>query len=95
VNYVVPKKLLKEVVPIIMRCQTVILPDWKVPMLPDLSIGFSFGSLIPFDIVYNEDGTVKEFVPQMEPLKTDEIVEEPVDDTYIPEIEDDDYDYLQ
>jgi DNA polymerase-1 len=95
VNYVVPKKLLKEVVPIIMRCQTVILPDWKVPMLPDLSIGSSFGSLIPFDIVYNEDGTVKEFVPQMEPLKTDEIVEEQVEDNYIPEIEDDDYDYLQ
>lgn len=95
INYVVPKSLLKEVVPIIMRCQTVILPDWKVPMLPDLSIGFSFGSLIPFDIVYNEDGTVKEFVPQMEPLKTDEVVEEPVDDNYIPEIEDDDYDYLQ
>ena len=55
-----------------MKCQTIKLPDWPVVLEPDLSIGDSFGSLIPFYITYNDDGTVKEFVPQMEEIKNDQ-----------------------
>jgi hypothetical protein len=96
VNVLCPKVLLSEVVPIIMRCQTVKLPDWQVPMLPDLSLGFSFGELIPFNVVYNEDGSFKEFVPQMESIHNDHHEEVTSEDTsnYVPEIEDD-YDYMQ
>lgn len=95
INYLVPKSLLNEVIPIIMRCQTIKLPDWPVVLEPDLSIGTSFGSLIPFNVEYNEDGSVKSLTPQMESIH--ESHEEPVEqsyDSYIPEIEDD-YDYLQ
>lgn len=91
INYICPKSLLAEVVPIIMRCQTVKLPDWPVPMLPDLSIGTSFGSLIPFE--YNE--ITKEFTPQFEEVKSTAAVVEELADSYIPDFEDDDYDYLQ
>ena len=98
INVLCPKCILKEVVPIILRCQTIELPDWPVPLLPDLSIGETFGSLIPFDVVYNEDGSVKEFVPQMEAIKHDDASEHESSDNianYIPEIEEDDYDYMQ
>ena len=96
INYLVPKSLLNEVAPIIMRCQTIKLPDWPVTLEPDFSCGNSFGELIPFDIVYNEDGTVKEFVPQMEEIKHDvEVTTQEKDNSdYVPEIEDD-YDYMQ
>lgn len=93
INYIIPKNLLAEVVPIILRCQTIELPDWKVPLLPDLSIGTSFGELIPFDVVYNEDGTVRELVPQMEEIHTN-IVDTHEEANFIPEI-DDDYNYMQ
>ena len=98
INYLVPKNILKEVVPIIMRCQTISLPDWPVTLLPDFSCGNSFGELIPFDITYNEDGTVKEFVPQMEAIKHNDVEKESAKESisdYIPEIEEDDYDYMQ
>lgn len=97
INVICPKLLLTEVVPIILKCQTIKLPDWKVPLLPDLSIGTSFGSLIPFDVVYNEDGTAKEFIPQMEELhiSNTEEVNMQESEEYIPEFEEDDYDYLQ
>lgn len=95
INYLVPKSLLKEVAPIIMDCQRIKLPDWEVVLEPDLSIGNSFGSLIPFDIVFNEDGTVKEFVPQMEEIKHDTDIEANHSvESYVPEVEDD-YDYMQ
>ena len=98
INYVVPKHLLKEVVPIIMRCQTIKLPDWEVPLIPDLSIGRSFGELIPFE--YDEatfDGT---FTPQMESIKKNEPQEQetaasPTEhDKYTEALEHDEYDYL-
>ena len=97
INLLCPKYLLNEVVPIVLRCMTIKLPDWPVPLLPDFSCGKSFGELIPFDVVYNEDGTVKEFVPQMETVKSHESHDERHEETsnYIPEIEEDDYDYLQ
>ena len=95
VNYIVPKYLLNEVVPIIMKCQTIKLPDWPVVLEPDLSIGDSFGSLIPFYITYNDDGTVKEFVPQMEEIKNDKANETNKEDAYSLLLENDDYDYMQ
>lgn len=96
INYLVPKYLINEVVPIIMRCQTIKLPDWPVPLLPDLSIGRSFGELIPFDVIYNEDGTVKELIPQMETIKEKDLHpnDSIIEDSYVPEVEDD-YDYMQ
>ena len=96
INLKVPRDLLKEVVPIILKCQTVKLPDWEVVIEPDLSIGQSFGELIPFNVVYNEDGTAKEFVPQMEEAKEKDIHPgDPVEDAdYVPEINDD-YDYMK
>lgn len=92
INYLVPRQLLKEVVPIIMSCQTIKLPDWAVTLLPDLSIGKSFGELIPFD--YNFD--TGEFAPAIEEIKTEHEGKSSNEDTieYIPEIEDD-YDYMQ
>lgn len=81
-----------------MDCQTIKLPDWPVTLEPDLSIGKSFGELIPFNVVYNEDGSVKELVPQMEAIKHDDASEHESSDNianYIPEIEEDDYDYMQ
>lgn len=88
VNYKVPKRLLKEVIPIIIECQTIALPEWPVKMECDVSIGRSFGELIPFDYV---DG---ELIPQMEPLSdTQPVVDEPIKE-YVPEVEDD-YNYLQ
>ena len=93
INYVCPKALLSEVVPIIMKCQTIQLPDWPVTLLPDLSIGTSFGSLIPFDYTVNADGSVS-FTPQMEDLSNNHNKEPEPSEEYIPEIEDD-YDYLQ
>lgn len=97
INYIVPKYLLKEVVPIIMKCQTIKLPDWPVTIEPDLSIGTSFGSLIPWNIIYNDDGTVKEFIPQMDEIKEKDLHPgDPVEkDNYIPEVVEDDYDYMQ
>ena len=98
INYLVPKSILKEVVKIIMDCQTIKLPDWPVALEPDFSCGKSFGELIPFNVVYNEDGSVKELVPQMEAIKHDDVNEHESSDSianYIPEIEEDDYDYMQ
>lgn len=97
INYIVPKYLLKEVVPIIMKCQTIKLPDWPVTIEPDLSIGTSFGSLIPWNIIYNDDGTVKEFIPQMDEIKEKDLHPgDPVEkDNYIPEVIEDNYDYMQ
>ena len=93
INLLCPKHLLNVVAPIILRCMTIKLPDWSVPLIPDLSIGRSFGELIPFDVIYNEDGTVKEFIPQMEEAKNEEPVEKDKDESIIEF--DDDYDYMQ
>lgn len=97
INYIVPKYLLKEVAPIIMECQTIKLPDWPVVLLPDMSIGTSFGSLIPFDLVYDENGKCTGFKPQMESIKEKDLHPgDPVErDNYIPEVIEDDYDYMQ
>lgn len=95
INVICPKSILPEVAGIIMRCQTVKLPDWPVTIEPDFSCGKSFGELIPFNLTYNEDGSVKEFVPQMEEIKHEtESAHEQSVESYVPEVEDD-YDYMQ
>lgn len=91
INYICPKSLLTEVVPIIMRCQTIKLPDWQVTLEPDLSIGTTFGSLIPFEY----DESTKTFTPQMEEINHAEPAVQQEPDDYIPDFEEDDYDYLQ
>lgn len=94
INYLVPKSLLNEVVPIIMECQTINLPGWQVTLVPDLSIGKSFGELIPFDYKVNEDGSVK-FIPQIEEeIKHSEKEPEESKADFSIEFEDD-YDYMQ
>jgi hypothetical protein len=76
-----------------MECQPINLPGWKVTLVPDLSIGKSFGELIPFDYKVNEDGSVM-FTPQFEEVKqSDKEPEESKTDFPI-EFEDD-YDYMQ
>lgn len=93
INYLVPRKLLREVVPIIMECQRIKLPDWPVSLDPDLSIGYSFGELIPFEYNFEtrEIGT-----PQMEEIKQDASKEEvPQINPYEIALEEDDYDYMQ
>lgn len=94
INVLCPRNLLNEVASIIMECQTVKLPDWPVTIEPDFSCGKSFGELIPFNLVYNEDGTVKEFIPQMEEIKQHEDETQIPNDSYVPEVEDD-YNYMQ
>ena len=95
INYLVPKRLLKEVVPIIMNSQRIQLPDWPVSLDPDLSIGKSFGELIPFDYDFNTgefkpnpDTSVLNQDTQPEP-------DTPAVNVYDLEIESDDYDYMQ
>lgn len=95
INYVVPRSLINEVAPIIMRCQTIKLPDWKVVLEPDMSIGTSFGSLIPFYVKYNEDGTLKELVPQIEEIKEKDMHPSDTINEYVPEVTEDTYDYMQ
>lgn len=81
-----------EVIPIIMECQTIKLPDWKVPLLPDLSIGLSFGSLIPFEY----DFETHKYKPAIEEIKEKDLHPgDPVESDYIPEIEEDNYNYMQ
>lgn len=92
VNYLVPRNLLTEVVPIIMECQRIKLPDWPVSLDPDLSIGRSFGELIPFE--YDFD-TKTIGTPQMEEIKADEPVAEVQDNSFELALEEDDYNYMQ
>ena len=95
INYVVPRYLINEIAPIIMRCQTIKLPDWPVVLEPDMSIGTSFGSLIPFYVKYNDDGTLKELVPQIEEIKEKDMHPSDTINEYVPEVAEDTYDYMQ
>lgn len=90
INYLVPKSLLDEVIPIIMECQTIKLPDWPVPLLPDLSIGKSFGELIPFEY----DFDTHKYKPAIEEIHESHEQEESDISNLIPEVEDD-YNYMQ
>lgn len=63
VNFSMPKKLAREVIPICMECMTIRRDDWPVTLECSLSIGRdSLGDLIPF--TYNKE--TKEFIPEWE-----------------------------
>lgn len=63
VNFSMPKKLAREVIPICMECMTIRRDDWPVTLECSLSIGRdSLGDLIPF--AYNKE--TKEFTPEWE-----------------------------
>lgn len=76
-----------------MECQTIKLPDWSVTLEPDLSIGKSFGELIPF--TYNFE--THAYSPAVEEIKENDLhpSDSPEIKDYIPEIEEDTYDYMQ
>lgn len=63
VNFSIPKRLAREVIPICMECMTIRRDDWPVTLECSLSIGRdSLGDLIPF--TYNKE--TKEFIPEWE-----------------------------
>ena len=63
VNFSMPKRLAREVIPICMECMTIRRDDWSVTLECSLSIGRdSLGDLIPF--TYNKE--TKEFIPEWE-----------------------------
>ena len=62
INYSVPRRLVKEVLPIIIKCMTVRLPTDLVALDCSLSAGNSLGNIIPFK--YNFE--TKEFEPEWE-----------------------------
>lgn len=62
INYSVPRRLVKEVIPIIIKCMTVRLPTDLVSLDCSLSAGNSLGNIIPFK--YNFE--TKEFEPDWE-----------------------------
>lgn len=96
INYSCPRRLLKEVVPIIMECQRIKLPGWDVILEPDLSCGKSFGELIPFNLDFDENGKCIGFTPQMEEIKKDAPKEEVHQiNPYELALEEDNYDYMQ
>lgn len=62
INYSVPRRLVKEVIPIIIKCMTVRLSTDLVALDCSLSAGNSLGNIIPFK--YNFE--TKEFEPEWE-----------------------------
>lgn len=63
VNFSMPKRLAREVIPICMECMTIRRDDWPVTLECSLSIGRdSLGDLMPF--TYNKE--TKEFTPEWE-----------------------------
>lgn len=62
INYSVPRRLVKEVIPIIIKCMTVRLSTDLVALDCSLSAGKSLGEIIPFK--YNFE--TKEFEPEWE-----------------------------
>lgn len=80
INYSVPRRLAHEVIPKLVRIQTVQMPDWVVPLTASLSVGDSLGNVYP--LVY--DFNTKEFHPDWEEDKrkeTQENKEEEVSDS--------------
>ena len=62
INFSVPRSLANKVIPILVRCMTVKMNNWLVPLDCGLSVGMSLGDIIPFK--YNFE--TKEFVPEWE-----------------------------
>ena len=93
ITYIIPKAILIDALKIIKKCQTIKLPDWPVQLDCDISIGKSFGELIPWFL----DDETGELTPQIEEIKheqTEEKSENKVNE-YDMLLDADEYDYLQ
>ena len=93
ITYIIPKSILIDALKIIKKCQTIKLPDWPVQLDCDISIGKSFGELIPWFL----DDETGELTPQLEEIKheqTEEKSENKVNE-YDMLLDADEYDYLQ
>lgn len=62
INFSVPRSLANKVIPILVRCMTVKMNNWLIPLDCGLSVGSDLGSIYPFK--YNFE--TKEFVPEWE-----------------------------
>lgn len=93
ITYIIPKSILIDALKIIKKCQTIKLPDWPVQLDCDISIGKSFGELIPWFL----DDETGELTPQLEEIKHEQTEEKPEDkvNEYDMLLDADEYDYLQ
>ncbi len=93
ITYIIPKSILIDALKIIKKCQTIKLPDWPVQLDCDISIGKSFGELIPW-LLDDETG---ELTPQIEEIKHEQTEEKPENkvNEYDMLLDADEYDYLQ
>lgn len=93
ITYIIPKSILIDALKIIKKCQTIKLPDWPVQLDCDISIGKSFGELIPWFL----DDETGELTPQIEEIKHEQTEEKSEDkvNEYDMLLDADEYDYLQ
>ena len=93
ITYIIPKSILIDALKIIKKCQTIKLPDWPVQLYCDISIGKSFGELIPWFL----DDETGELTPQIEEIKHEQTEEKPENkvNEYDMLLDADEYDYLQ
>ena len=93
ITYIIPKSILIDALKIIKKCQTIKLPDWPVQLDCDISIGKSFGELIPWFL----DDETGELTPQTEEIKHEQTEEKPENkvNEYDMLLDADEYDYLQ
>lgn len=93
ITYIIPKAILIDALKIIKKCQTIKLPDWPVQLDCDISIGKSFGELIPWFL----DDETGELTPQIEEIKHEQTEEnhENKANEYDMLLDADEYDYLQ
>lgn len=93
ITYIIPKSILINALKIIKKCQTIKLPDWPVQLDCDISIGKSFGELIPWFL----DDETGELTPQIEEIKHEQTEEKPENkvNEYDMLLDTDEYDYLQ
>ena len=93
ITYIIPKSILIDALKIIKKCQTIKLPDWPVQLDCDISIGKSFGELIPWFL----DDETGELTPQIEEIKHEQTEEKPENkvNEFDMLLDADEYDYLQ
>ena len=93
ITYIIPKSILIDALKIIKKCQTIKLPDWPVQLDCDISIGKSFGELIPWFL----DDETGELTPQIEEIKHEQAEEKSENkvNEYDMLLDADEYDYLQ
>jgi DNA polymerase I-like protein with 3'-5' exonuclease and polymerase domains len=91
INFSVPRKLANKVIPMMIRCMTVKMPDWIVTLDCSLSAGPTLGEQYPFK--YNFE--TKEFIPDWEEDKRKESnKEEEKQEIENPEVEDIEYEEI-